>query len=446
MLQSVKNASLVGLLVLCSISASAQTARASGYALFEQSVKGLGNAFAGSAATAEDASTIFYNPAGLTELSGFQVQNGAHFIIPVLRFTNSGSRFVTGSPIPGSEGGDAGAEALVPNLYASWDLSESIKAGIGINVPFGLQTKYDNDWVGRYQGINSKLLTINVNPSIAAKLSDQFSIGLGANLRYAKAELSNAVDLGLIGSQQLAGTPFAAGFAPGSADGLAEIEGEDWSLGVNIGALYKPNDGTKIGLAFRSGMRHTLKGSANFTVPDNAAILTRSGSFTDTEAEAVLRTPATVALSGSQKLTEKLTLLGDATWTNWSRFEELRIDFANPAQPAVVKAQNWKDTIRLSLGLNYAASDRLLLRAGFAFDPTPTRDEFRTVRIPDSDRTWYTIGATYKASDKFSLDVGYAYINVDRTSINESSAAGGTIVGDYRGSINILSAQARWQF
>jgi long-chain fatty acid transport protein len=437
---------LVGFGVLLSLIGTARSAQAAGYGLLEQSVTGLGNAFAGSGAIAEDASTIFYNPAGLTELSGFQVQTGGNVIIPSLKFRNGGSRFVTGQPIPGSDGGDAGTPAVVPNFYAAWDVNPRIKAGIGVNVPFGLQSNYADDWVGRYQGLNSKLLTLNVNPTIAAKLSDQFSLGAGVNIRYAKAELSNAIDFGLIGAQRLAGTPLAAGLGPGRADGKVAIQGDDWSLGFNLGALYKPTPQTKLGLALRSGMRHTLKGTADFTVPTSVAALTRTGAFTDTDATAVLRTPATVSLSGAQKLGDRVTLLGDATWSNWRQFKELSIDFANPAQPDTTKAENWKDTVRLALGLNYAASDRLLLRVGWASDPTPVRDEFRTVRIPDANRTWWTIGATYKPSPQFNLDLGYAYIHVARPPINESSPTGGTIVGDYGGNINILSAQARWQF
>jgi long-chain fatty acid transport protein len=432
--------------LVCAILATARSANAAGFALIEQSVKGQGNAFAGAAATAEDASTIFYNPAGLTELSGFQFQAGGHLIIPSAKFQNAGSTFATGAPIPGSNGGDAGTAGFVPNLYAAWDLGDRVKVGIGANVPFGLQTEYDADWVGRYQGIKSKLLTININPTIAAKLSDQFSIGAGVNLQYAKAELTNAVDFGLIGAQALRGTPLAAGLRPGVADGLIEVEGDDWSWGFNLGALYKPATGTKIGLAYRSAITHKLQGNADFSVPASLAALTSRGSFTDTSVVAPLKTPDTLSLSASQKLGDKFTLLGDVTWTNWSRFEELRLDFANPAQPAIVQPENWQDTYRWSVGLNYQASQALLLRAGFAVDPTPVRDGFRTVRIPDGDRTWLSIGATYQPSPKFEMDFGYTHIFVEDVTVSEVNATAGTVRGDVESAVNILSAQLRWRF
>jgi long-chain fatty acid transport protein len=404
-----------------------ESASAAGFALGEQSVKAVGNSLAGAAATAEDASTIFYNPAGLTELSGFQLQAGGHFIIPNVRFENASGG--------GNQGGDAGVSAVVPNLYAAWDVGDRFKLGIGVNVPFGLATDYDSNWIGRYQGLKSKLATMNINPTVAAKITDQWSIGAGVNLQYAKAELSNAIDFGLI-----------AGLGNGSSDGSVKIDGSDWRWGFNLGALYKPTPNSKIGLAYRSAITHNLQGRADFTVPSNLAVLTRQGTFTDTDVTAQLKTPDTLSLSAVQKISPQVTLLGDVTWTGWSRFKELRVNFANPAQPAIVQPENWHDTFRLALGLNYAASKALLLRAGVARDPTPVPNAFRTVRIPDADRTWLSLGATYQPTPKFNLDLGYAHQFIGDAPLNQASPTGGTLIGEFKGAINIISAQLRWAF
>lgn len=419
---------------------TANSALASGFAIIEQSVPGLGNAFAGSAATAEDASTIFFNPAGLTYLPGNSFSGAVYSIAPTIRFTNRGSSLATGAPLIGGDGGEAGNNALVPNLYAAWSLSDRIKVGLGIGSPFALATEYDRDWVGRYQGVKSKLTTININPAIAARLTDTLSIGAGVNLQYAKAELTNAIDFGLIGRS--VGLPTL----PQSADGFIEVEGDDWSWGYNLGVLYAPSSNTRIGLAYRSPVTHNLKGDADFSVPTPLAGLTRTGRFTDSDASAKLKLPDTLSLSAYQKLSPKVAIVGDITWTNWSRFKELRVEFDNPAQPDAVQPENWRDTYRFSLGVTYAVNDALTLRAGVAYDQSPVKEEFRTVRVPDANRTWLAIGASYRPSDSLKIDIGYAHILTDRASIDQSNLTEGRVKGRYDNHVDVVGVQVNWSF
>lgn len=418
----------------------AQSVSASGFALIEQSVTGLGNAFAGSAAVADDASTIFFNPAGLTRLPGNSAVGAVYYIAPNLRFENVGSTIATGAPLLGGEGGEAGTNALLPNLYAAWSLSDSVKLGLGIGAPFALATEYERDWVGRYQAVKSKLTTINVNPTIAAKLSDTFSVGAGINIQYAKAELSNAIDFGLIGRS--VGLPIQ----PQSADGFVEIVGDDVSVGFNLGVMYEPTARTRIGLAYRSPVTHKLQGDADFTVPGVVAPLTQTGRFTDTGASAALKIPDSLSLAVRQQVGQRVALLADVTWTNWSRFDELRIDFKNPAQPAAIQPENWKDTFRVGLGLTYAANKALTLRAGVAYDESPVKDEFRTARIPDNDRVWLAIGASYRPSPSLSLDIGYAHLFVKDAPINQSGLTEGTLKGEFSGGVDIVGIQVNWRF
>lgn len=334
---------LLPLLVALEIIGTTASALASGFAILEQSVRGLGNAFSGSAA-AEDASTIFFNPAGLTRLSGSSVIGAGFYIFPSALFQNSGSTIVTGASLTGGNGGDGGSNVFVPNLYAAWDISDRIKLGLGINSPFGLKTEYDDDWVGRYYAVNSELLTININPTLAAKLTPNLSVGAGINLQYAEAELSNAIDFGLIGFSNRLRT------RPQAADGFVELTGDDWSWGYNLGLLYEFTQRTRIGLAYRSSISHELEGNADFTVPAAVAPLTATGRFRDTGATTELNLPETVSLSGYHQLNPRLAVTSDITWTNWSRFEELRIKFDNPVEPDSVQPENWHDTFRYSLG------------------------------------------------------------------------------------------------
>ncbi|BCL37732.1 OmpP1/FadL family transporter [Nostoc sp. MS1] len=447
MIQLRVNLALLPILVVLGVNNTANVAQAGGFALNEQSVKSMGNAFAGSAAAAYDASTIFYNPAGLTLIEDTSLVGSTFAIFPTINFQNQGSTVATGAALTGGNSGDAGIDIAVPNLYAAWSLSDRVKLGIGVNVPFGLATSYDRDWVGRYQAVESKLTTINFNPTIAAKLSDNFSVGAGLNIQYAEATLSNAIDFGAIGGSR--GLPLR----PQQADGFVKVTGSDWSVGYNLGIMYEPSKSTRIGLSYRSPIRQDIRGNADFTVPAMPAAgyayasrLTATGAFTDTGAKAVVNLPDNLSLAVYHQVNPRLSVVGDVTWTNWSRFKELRVEYDNPSQPDTVQPENWQDTYRVGVGVNYALNDRLTLRTGVTFDPSPIKEEFNTARLPGGDRTLVGIGATYKPSKSFNIDVGYTHIFVDNSSIIQTNTTGDTLRGEFDGSVDIIGIQANWQF
>jgi long-chain fatty acid transport protein len=431
--------SLLPFWVLLEIVSTASSALASGFAILEQSAGGLGNAFSQSAA-AEDPSTIFFNPAGLTRLKGSSVTGAGLFIFPSVIFKNQGSAIVTGAPLTGSNGGNGGVTIFVPSVYGVWDVSSRVKIGLGVNSPFGLKTRYNDGWVGRYQAVNSELTTVNINPTLAAKLTNNLSFGVGVNLQHAEATLSNAIDFGLIGFGNGLGT------RPQGADGFVKLTGNDWSWGYNLGLLYEPSQKTRIGLAYRSSITHDLRGNANFTVPAAARALTATGRFADTGAKTVLNLPDTLSLSGYHQLSPRLAVTADVTRTGWSSFKELRVKFDNPVEPDNVQPENWHDTFRYSLGLKYALNQAWQLRAGVAYDETPVDDKYRTPRIPDSNRTWLAVGASLKVSDSLSFDFGYSHIFVDDASINLASTTQGTLKGKFDSQINIFGAQLNWRF
>jgi long-chain fatty acid transport protein len=415
------------------------TALASGFAILEQSVRGLGSAFSSSAA-ADDASTIFFNPAGLTRLSNNSAIAAGYYIFPTALFQDRGSVTATGTPLTGGDGKDGGVDIFVPNLYGVWNVSDRVKLGLGVNSPFGLKTRYDRDWVGRYYAINSELVTININPTVAAKLTDNLSLGAGINLQYAEAELSNAIDFGLIGATTRLRT------RPQSADGLVKLAADDWSWGYNLGLLYEPSPRTRIGLAYRSAITHDLEGDADFTVPAAVSALTATGRFQDTGAKAELDLPDTLSLNAYHQISPRVALTADVTWTNWSQFEELQVKFDNPTEPESIIPNNWHDTVRYSLGVNYALSKAWKLRAGVAYDPSPVDGTYRTPRIPDNNRTWLAIGASFKASDSISFDVGYAHLFVDDGNINLSSSTSGNLRGRIDSNVDVLGWQLTWKF
>ncbi len=430
-------------------------AHASGFALVEQSVKQVGSAISGGAAAAEDASTVFFNPAGLTRLKGDQFVAGGHIISPSSKFSGSArtNAALGGATISGGDGGEAGSAAFVPSFYFSHEVNDRLRLGLGIGAPFGLSTEYDSNWVGRYHAIKSEVTTLNINPALAFQVNDQLSLGAGLNFMRASAELSNAVDYSTVCLGSLPPASCAAlGLAtPGSTttDGKIVIEGDDWGYGFNLGLLYQVTDKTRIGAAYRSKVKQDLQGTADFSGP---AGITLPAAFTailaDTDASATVTLPASLSLSMTTAIAPKWDLMADVTWTQWSSFDELRIEFDNPLKDDSVQPEDWENTYKLSLGFNYHHNEAWTWRAGIAYDQTPIPNaESRTPRIPGNDRKWIAGGVSYTASPAVTLDFALAHLFVSDTDIDATDTAfGHNLSGSYESDVNILSAQVNWQF
>ena len=411
------------ILFSCLIFTTPLAANAAGFALIEQSASGMGNAFAGGGAVAEDASTIYFNPAGMTYIEGTQLVGALHLIKPNVEFNDNGSVKATGVPPLGGTGGDAGDLAFVPNAYFKMDYSETIKLGIGLNAPFGLKTEYDSTWAGRFQAIKSEFKTININPALALKVNDQLSIGAGISAMWAQATLSRAVNRVIAG------------------ENTVHIKGDDWGFGYNLGAIFQATPDSRISFAYRSKVNQQLEGDATFG--DALAA-------NNTTVKASIVLPETLSISAFSKMNDTWDVMGDVTWTHWSRFKELRIDFAN-ALPDSVTTENWDNTMRYSIGANYHYSDTIKLRAGLAYDEEAISDEFRTARIPGNDRKWISVGANWKLTENSFMDVGYSHLFISSASINDNQSApakgrNGILKGSYNGRVDILSLQYTHNF
>jgi long-chain fatty acid transport protein len=430
------------LITLILVLVSAGSVFAAGFALVEQSMSGLGNAYSGGAASAEDASTIFYNPAGMTLLNGRQLILGTHIIMPSVKFHNEGSTHVTGQPLSGGNGGDGGVTKPVPNLYYSRKVSDKFSVGMGINAPFGLATDYNKTWVGRYHAVESDVMTVNINPSLAYKINDQISVGAGLNVQYLKAILSNSVDFGTVG--YLMNIP---GLSPQSNDGFAEMEGDSWGIGYNFGLLYELNKNTRAGIAYRSRIKQDLEGDVDFSnVPDLL-----KGTFKDGGIKADLTTPDNLSISLYHQINPQWAVMADFTWTNWSLFKKLAVEFDNPGQEDDVTTEKWQDNYRYSLGVTYTPCCNWILRAGTAYDTTAVESaKYRTPRVPDGDRIWAALGAGYRLSDMVSFDIGYAHLFVNDPEINKKATAEdeprGALKGTFDAAVDIVSAQVVLRF
>lgn len=435
-------------------------AYASGFALIEMNASGQGNAYAGAAAHTNNASTVFFNPAGMMNLEGEQLSFVAHVIDPSSDFNNDGSSLSPalgplGGPLTGDDD-DGGDTAFIPNFYWVKPLDDKTSFGIGVNTPFGLKTEYDDDWVGRYHGILSDLKTLNFNPSVGYRVNDRFSVGGGVNVMLADVELSNAIDFGsLCVALAPAPTCLGGGAGPQEADGKADLDGDnfdDLGLGFNLGFSYRFSKQTTIGVAYRSEVDIDIEGDADFKLPNNATVQGIIGAtplFVDTDLKADVTLPASFSVSLAHQVSQ-FTWLGDITWTGWSSFDELRIEYDNPAQPDSVTTEDWNDTMRYSVGVDYQYSDSLVLRTGVALDESPIPSaKRRTPRLPGEDRTWVSLGLTYLASKAISVDVGYSHLFIDDAKIDntfESSVPtlNSTLTGEYDGEVDIFSAQLNW--
>lgn len=427
---------------------------AAGFALIEFGGSGMGNAYAGASAVAEDATTIQFNPAGMTLLEGDSVSGVLHIIAPSSKFIDGGSTTSDGvTPLEGNPD-DGGRTAFVPNLYYVTDINNEMKFGLGINTPFGLATKYDDNWIGRYHAVESDVKSVNFNPSISYKVDEQLSLGFGISAMYVDVILTSAIDFGSICVASFgAATCATMGASPQQADGFADLNADDWGFGWNIGMLYQFSDATRVGVSYRSEVKQKVHGRADFTVPGSvASFINASGAFQDTGLKGEISLPQNLSVSYYHDYDSQLAFLADATWTGWSSFQELRIDYDNPAQPDSVTSEEWEDVMRYSVGVNYRMDDKLMLRGGVAYDETPIPSaERRTPRVPGDNRTWLSFGAQYIWDKNITIDIGYSHLFVSKTKINNTFESSiptleANIEGEYDASVDILSTQVTWNF
>lgn len=450
---------------------------ASGYKINEQSAAGMGTAHAGRAAMAEDASAVFYNPAAMTQLQTPQLAAGFTYINGDGEFEGTSTN---AAQFPGANegldnGGDFLGEKVIPFFYYVHPLNEDLAVGVGVFTPFGTETNYNDHFVGGGFADETALVSVEIQPSIAYKVSDQLSIGGGLDIVYMQGTLSKYVD-------QLPYNALVPGLNNTAFIGYEnhyEVTGDDWGVGWNVGAYYQLSEATTIGFSYRSEIEIELEGDSSFADQTGlqfynaqaAAVLGPIDSR-DQASLVPLTTPHSATVSLTHQLTNDLLLQAGATWTGWSSFQNFDViaventtgglndGFADPSDLAGLGngyvghiQENWKDVWAAALGATFQLNNQLALRAGYAYDQSPVTDEYRTARVPSSDRQWVTLGLQYVVTPELSFDVGAAYLFMDAMSLNEVNKAldntqkdAASLQGEYEIDVFGLAMQTNYRF
>ena len=382
----------------------------------------IGQAGAGSA-TATNPAGMSANPASMVyavcDKQKIAMEAAAVFVAPTAKATIHQALSTGGVTMTGGNGGNAGKSAVVPSAFIMWHVNEKVRLGLGLTVPFGLSTTWASDWQGRQRAIESKLETVDVNPSIAFKLNNFVSVGAGVSFLWGHAKLSKA--------------PFSQTVL--ADNGIVTLEGSDVGYGFNGGIMVKPREHTRLGLSYRSPVKLSVRGTLTHNL--TAASVGAAGfSPTGSPVFAALTLPETVTFSIHHDVNKKWSVMADALFTRWSRFDRLVTD--TPAATGATYTSStetylYKNTWLYALGVNYKHCDALLFKAGVGYDQSPTRNEFRDFRIPDQDRIFGSAGVSYAFMKNLKGSLDYTFVKARKPKIQ---LAGNTSVGTVNATIN----------
>ncbi|WP_371923149.1 MULTISPECIES: OmpP1/FadL family transporter [Legionella] len=426
---------------------------AGGFSLYtEGSAAAVGNYAAGVAAEAADASIGWYNPAGLVLLGKQQAVFSGVGVFPSSKLTGTTTFATEGLPSYVQNFSDlqAAKNGFVPSVHYALPLGENSAFGLSIVSPFGLSTEYSTVSPVRYSATFTELLTINVSPEIAGRLTDNFAIGGALDLQWSQVKFNR-----MLGAPTLLQ---AGGLDPTLFDSLSYNKGHSFGLGFHAGVMGMFNDNhTRIGLNYQSKIKHTFHGYSKLTGPlADPATFNQLGVFrSDSLFSNDIEFPDIVTLSAYQDITDKLALLGSVVYTGWDVFNIIQLNnvaaFSPLAGSVVVNStsvQDYRNAWRFSVGANYHFNEKWMLRVGGGYDQTPTIDGQRDIRLPDGNRWALAIGAHYQMWPAVGIDAGYAYLfGQDDIPINKTDALGSssyTVNARANAHAQLVGLQAVW--
>lgn len=370
---------------------TAQFCSAAGFAIYEWSARdfALGGATVG---RADDPAALASNPAGITQLDGIQVMAGVMPIKPLMTIETPGD----------STDSDDDSIFFPPHFYATWKVNDRYSLGLATFSRFGLGTKFDENWAGRYNSYEATIESVSINPNVAVKVTDQLSAAFGVEAMYLNFTQKKKLPMPL----NFAGTIFGP-------DGDAKLEADGMGYGFNMALHYQPCQYAKVGLTYRSPVTMKVTGDADFS--DISGVPAFIGAYGDTSASGVVTLPDSFSLGVAMYPMDKLSVEVGAVYTLWSKYDELEINFGdqlNPLDPTsdqTASKKNWDDVWRLNIGVEYAALDWLDVRLGYVWDQSPAQDETIDYLLPDSDRHMFSGGLGFHR-DNWGLDLSYSYL------------------------------------
>ncbi|NVZ22222.1 OmpP1/FadL family transporter [Pseudomonas costantinii] len=408
---------------------------ASGFALNEQDVAGMGTGFAGRSSSADNASTVYGNPAGMARLEGQQITGGVAAID-----ATSNIKDASGTA-RGSNKGDMVPFTAVPFGFYTNKLNDQWAIGFGVYAPFGLKTDYERGFQGRPFGNKSEVAVITFQPTVSYAFNDKVSIGFGPTINRISGTLESQPNLAGVG-------------LVGSGDNKIKVKGDDTALGFNAGILVQATDTTRVGLTYHSEVKYKLEGHTDVTpgagVP---SFLLGAGRY---DASLKVDTPESWDASVTQDLNDAWKVYGGATWTRWSRLKDITVNnegvttAGGALAPRIVgqisEPQNWHDTWAYALGTSYQLTKQVVLRTGLTFDQSPTNNTDRSPRIPTGDRTIFSVGLGYAVMDNMTVDVAYSYLKEEAVTVNKTNALGQNYKAKYENSANGFGLGVTYKF
>ena len=415
---------------LTGIAVAVSSAYAAGFQLTEQSSLGLGRAFAGAGIVGDDLSAAHYNAAGMTLLPGTQIQAGSVFVEVDAPFSGTAINPATRQPYSFSENGRLKGQAI-PAGYITHQVNDQLWLGLSMTVPYGLGTEWSQFWAGGDKGNQSMLMTVDINPNIAYKVSDKLSIGAGVSLQYAKAELGQT-------------SQYAAD---------ACVNGDSWAWGFNLGIMYQPTETLRLGLAYRSQIAHDASGDIKIDFNENLMGAYTPATMYGDDFTVRVTTPDTIMATATWEATPDLRLSGLIRWARWSNLDQLNIgskQFELLGKPnPKINHYDWQDTWLFTVGADYRLNNEWTVRGGVAYETSAVDDpKTRTATIPDADRVWLSLGASYNYSKQIQFDFGATYLmGVGNMELYHDEEHGGQKIGEFDSlDAFILGAQVQYRF
>ncbi|MGE6207854.1 outer membrane protein transport protein [Aeromonas media] len=411
--------------------ASTQTFAAA-FQLNEHSASGLGRAYAGEAAIADNAAVLSRNPAAMTTFDKMALSVSGTYIKPDVDV--AGDIYAGPAKLASSSESDIAPDAFVPATYFIQPLNDQWAWGIGLFSNYGLSTEYSKTFPAGAGAGDTELLTFNINPNIAYRINSNFSVGAGINAVYAQAELNRYA------GALAPGLTAKTGIVHNSDTAIAHLKGDTWGFGWNVGTLYEINDNNRLALTYRSQVDLSFDGDFKGL----------TSGYRTVDGNLKLDLPAQAEFAGYHRLNQQFAVHYSVNWTDWSAFQELKAT-SNACAGGVClqKDEKFKDSTRYSLGGTWYVNPSWEARIGFAYDNSPIEPEYRSLSIPDSDRVWYSAGATYHIDQDMSVDFGMAYLDGKEVDVNEGLTSHTDPVrwkGTSHGNAFLASAQFNMKF